>query len=80
MEAGEEAAGHVERGVAVRLVALDAGAHAALLAYSAKVRARVKDMILFRPLKVMSCKFSDSAQYNNLLFHLVCYLSRKTAE
>ena len=42
VEAGQEAAGHVERRVAVGLVALDAGAHAALLAYSAKVKFRVR--------------------------------------
>ena len=42
VEACQEAAGHVERRVAVGLVALDAGAHAALLAYSAKVRSRVR--------------------------------------
>merc|ERR1719264_1789479 len=35
VEAGEEAAGDVEGGVAVGLVALDAGADATLLAYSA---------------------------------------------
>ena len=62
MEAGEEAAGHVERRVAVGLVALDAGAHAALLAYSAKVKSRVKNKMLIRPLMVMSCICSDTAQ------------------
>ena len=36
MEAGEEAAGDVHSGVAVGLVALNAGADAPLLAYPAK--------------------------------------------
>ena len=37
VEAGEESAGDVEGGVAVGLVALDAGANATLFAYSAKL-------------------------------------------
>ena len=42
VEAGEEAAGDVESGVAVGLVALDAGADATLLAYSAKLQPELR--------------------------------------
>ena len=42
VEAGEEAAGDVEGGVAVGLVALNAGADATLLAYSAKLQPELR--------------------------------------
>ena len=42
MEAGEESAGDVEGGVAVGLVALDAGANATLFAYSEKLKPELR--------------------------------------